>query len=92
MDSLDNLGLHRRERAGFAEVVLNFTRHGKGFASEALAAALIWGRDHFGPARVVCVIDNNNAASIRLAEKHGFRQFADAERTGKPRLVFARVL
>lgn len=66
--------------------------HGKGFASEALAAALVWGRDYFGPARVVCVIDDNNAASIRLAQKHGFKQFAHAERTGKPRLVFERIL
>jgi RimJ/RimL family protein N-acetyltransferase len=66
--------------------------HGKGFASEALVAALVWGRDYFGPARVVCVIDDNNAASIRLADKHGFQQFAHAERTGKPRLVFKRIL
>jgi RimJ/RimL family protein N-acetyltransferase len=66
--------------------------HGKGYASEALRAALSWGRDFFGPARVVCVISDDNAASIRLAEKHGFRQFATASRYGLGRRVFERML
>ncbi|HEX3675041.1 MAG TPA: GNAT family N-acetyltransferase [Rhizomicrobium sp.] len=66
--------------------------HGKGFASEALGAVLIWGRDFFGPQRVVCVISDDNSASVRLAQKHGFRQFAIASRYGLPRLVFERTL
>jgi RimJ/RimL family protein N-acetyltransferase len=66
--------------------------HGKGFASEALGAALGWGREFFGPARIVCVINNDNAASVRLAERHGFRQFGQATRNGQPRLVFEREL
>jgi RimJ/RimL family protein N-acetyltransferase len=66
--------------------------HGRGFASEALEAALIWGARHFGPSRVVCVIGDGNAASVRLAERHGFRQFARASRYGLGRLVFERML
>jgi len=66
--------------------------HGKGFASEALRAALAWGRAHFGPARVVAVISDDNAASSRLAERHGFRQFATSTRYGLGRRVFERVL
>ena len=66
--------------------------HGKGYASEALRAALAWGRDFFGPARVVCVISDGNDASVRLAEKHGFVQFATASRYGRGRRVFARTL
>jgi RimJ/RimL family protein N-acetyltransferase len=66
--------------------------HGKGFASEALRAALAWGREFFGPARVVCVISDSNDASVRLAEKHGFRQFATASRFGLGRRVFEREL
>ncbi|HWA31655.1 MAG TPA: GNAT family N-acetyltransferase [Rhizomicrobium sp.] len=66
--------------------------HGKGYAGEALKAVLHWGRDHFGPARVVCVISDGNDASIRLAEKHGFQQFATAERYGLGRKVFERTL
>ena len=66
--------------------------HGKGYASEALKAALAWGREHFGPARVVCVISDGNDASIRLAERNGFRQFATATRHGLGRKVFERFL
>jgi RimJ/RimL family protein N-acetyltransferase len=66
--------------------------HGKGYASEALRAALAWGRAHFGLARVVCVISDNNAASLRVAEKHGFKQFATASRYGLGRRVFERML
>ena len=66
--------------------------HGKGYASEALKAALAWGREHFGPARVVCVISDGNDASIRLAERNGFRQFATATRYGLGRKVFERFL
>jgi RimJ/RimL family protein N-acetyltransferase len=66
--------------------------HGKGYASEALRAALSWGRGHFGAARVVCVISDDNAASLRVADKHGFKQFATASRHGLGRRVFERVL
>jgi RimJ/RimL family protein N-acetyltransferase len=66
--------------------------HGKGFATEALRVALGWGRDFFGAARVVCVISDDNSASIRLAEKHGFKQFAAASRYGLGRRVFERTL
>ncbi|HUB84510.1 MAG TPA: GNAT family N-acetyltransferase [Rhizomicrobium sp.] len=66
--------------------------HGKGFASEALTAALGWGREFFGPARIVAVISDGNIASLRVAEKHGFRQFATATRYGLGRKVFERML
>ena len=67
--------------------------HGKGYATEAVTAAIEWGRDRFGAgARVVCVIDTENAASVRVAEKCGFRQFATAARFGRGRLVFERGL
>jgi RimJ/RimL family protein N-acetyltransferase len=67
--------------------------HGKGYATEAVRAALDWGRNHFGGGqRVVCVISTENAASIRVAEKCGFRQFATATRYGRGRLVFEQIL
>ena len=66
--------------------------HGKGYASEALRAALVWGRSHFGPARVVCVISDDNDASVRLAQRHGFTQFSTSSRYGLGRRVFERVL
>jgi RimJ/RimL family protein N-acetyltransferase len=66
--------------------------HGRGFASEALRAALVWGREFFGPARVVCVIGDGNDASVRLAERHGFKQFATSRRQHLGRRVFERTL
>ena len=67
--------------------------HGKGYATEAVAAALDWGRGFFGPGtRVVCVISTDNTASVRVAEKNGFKQFATASRYGLGRLVFERGL
>ena len=46
---------------------------GRGYASEALAAVLAWGDAHFGAHRVACIIAAENAPSIRLAMKAGFR-------------------
>ncbi len=97
---IGSLGFSDRKRpkehpaSGAPEIgwLLAASAHGKGFASEALQAALIWGRDFFGPQRIVCVISDDNSASIRLARKHGFEQFATASRYGLGRLVFERVL
>lgn len=50
--------------------------HGKGYASEALAAVLDWERQVFNAPRVLALIDPDNAPSIRLAEKYGFRERA----------------
>ena len=46
--------------------------HGKGYAHEAMAAVLAWGDAH-AIARTMCIIDPENAASIRLAAKIGYR-------------------
>jgi len=72
---------------------LSAPAQGKGYAREAVAAALVWARGHFGAgSRVVCVISTDNAASIRVAQNSGFRQFATATRYGLGRLVFEREL
>ena len=45
---------------------------GKGYATEALTAALIWGQEKFGADKIVCIVDPANTASCRLAERCGF--------------------
>ena len=65
--------------------------HGKGYASEALAAALDWGDQRFPGARFCCIIDEDNAPSVRLAERHGFRRERAASYKGKPIVVFRRL-
>jgi RimJ/RimL family protein N-acetyltransferase len=72
---------------------LGAAAHGKGYATEAVLAALVWGGAHFGAgARTVCVISTDNQASLRVAHKAGFTQFATATRYGLGRLVFERML
>jgi RimJ/RimL family protein N-acetyltransferase len=52
--------------------------HGKGYATEAVRAAIAWGDEHFGKARTACLIHPENLASIRVAEKCGYREFQRA--------------
>ena len=65
---------------------------GKGYVTEAVTAALEWGRAHFGPVRILAVISPGNEASVRVAQKCGFRPCADSETPARPRLLFDRIL
>lgn len=49
------------------------TAHGRGLASEALTAVLAWGDAHI-PGPVQCIIDADNAASLRLARRFDFAE------------------
>ncbi len=64
--------------------------HGKGYATEAVGAAVAWGEAHFGLARTVCLIHPENLASIRVAEKCGYKEFQRTTYKGHPTIVFAR--
>ena len=52
--------------------------HGKGFAREAMAAVLGWADANLLGQRIMCMIEPENTASIRLAMALGF---AETERT-----------
>jgi RimJ/RimL family protein N-acetyltransferase len=65
--------------------VLTPAVHGRGYASEAVNAALAWAARHFGASqRVVCMIDPDNQASLRLAARCGFVEFARTSYGGAP--------
>jgi RimJ/RimL family protein N-acetyltransferase len=49
---------------------------GKGYATEAVAAAIAWSQERFPGARIVCMIAPANQPSLRVAEKCGFREYA----------------
>jgi len=66
------------------------SKHGQGFATEALGAAVAWGDARFGAARTVCIIDPGNLASIRVAQKCGYRELQRALYKGEPTIIFAR--
>ena len=50
--------------------------HGKGYATEALRAAMAWGAAHAPAREVSAMIEPGNAASLRVAGKCGFREVA----------------
>jgi RimJ/RimL family protein N-acetyltransferase len=65
--------LHGMPEVGW---ILTSRVHGKGYATEALHAAIAWGDQHFGAVRTACLIHRENVASIRLAQKFGYREYA----------------
>lgn len=69
--------------------ILAAEAHGHGYAAEAMTAALAW-LDARGEARSVCVIAPANTASLRLAERLGYRVFAEARYRGAPTLLHER--
>lgn len=64
--------------------------HGKGYATEAVRAALAWGDRRFAGKRMSCIIDPGNTASIRVAEKCGFKLAVRAVYHGEEILLFRR--
>ena len=62
---------------------------GRGLAQEALAAVLAWA-DRSMP-RTVCMIDPANAASLKLASKLGYGEYARTSYHGSPTVLLARV-
>jgi RimJ/RimL family protein N-acetyltransferase len=65
--------------------------HGKGYATEAMQAAIAWLEGNFNVPRTVCLIDPANAASIRVAEKCGYKVFEEATFNGGPALFLERI-
>jgi RimJ/RimL family protein N-acetyltransferase len=79
--------------------VLVSRAQGKGYATEAVRAAVAWGDEHFSTsaqtgarmgARTACIIAPENLASIRVAVKCGYREFERTTYKGKPTLMFVR--
>ena len=70
--------------------VLAASKQGLGYATEAVLAVLGWGREHFGAAPVACMIHPDNRASMRVAEKCGFRQREIGMYKGNAALIFER--
>ena len=63
--------------------------HGRGYATEAMTAAHAWLERNMGTTRTVCTIRAHNRASLRMAEKQGYRELRtqDPER---PLIVLER--
>ncbi len=64
--------------------------HGRGYATEAVRAAIAWGDRHFGSVQTICIIAPENRASMRVAEKCGYRELRRTTYKNQPIVVFAR--
>ena len=64
--------------------------HGKGYATEALRAAVAWGDHHFAQRRTVCIIHRDNHRSFRIAEKLGYKAIFSATGSGESNTILAR--
>lgn len=65
--------------------------HGRGYAHEAMAAALGWGVAQFARTDFVCMIAPENAPSLKLAHKLGYAEYARAKYKGSPSILLRRV-
>lgn len=65
--------------------------HGRGYASQALAAALAWADKHIPANRITCIIDPENVASLRLAQKFGFQEFTRTTYLGDTIVMLERL-
>ena len=72
--------------------VLAAAMHGKGYATEAVRAAIEWASQNFEDPRIVCIIAPENSASIRVAQKAGFLEYARTAFMGDPTLMFERLV
>jgi RimJ/RimL family protein N-acetyltransferase len=64
--------------------------HGRGYATEAVRAALDWGGAHLSSSSTVCLIHPENLASIRVADKCGFRKNCLTTYKNEPTVIFTR--
>ncbi len=65
--------------------------HGRGLAAEAVQAAVAWADAHLVQPRTVCLIDCDNAPSLRLAAKCGYQEFCRTLYKGLPVVLLERL-
>ena len=63
---------------------------GKGYATEALEAAIAWGDEQFQSRRTVCIIHRDNRRSFRVAEKLGYDIILQSASDAEPEAILAR--
>lgn len=71
--------------------VLAPAAHGRGYATEAVGAALAWGDQHLPARRTVCLISPGNQASLRVAAKCGYREFSRPTYEAEPVVLLERL-
>lgn len=62
----------------------------KGYATEAVQAALGWADRRWPGGRTVCLIDPDNVSSLRVAAKCGYREYARTKYLDSPTILLER--
>jgi RimJ/RimL family protein N-acetyltransferase len=70
--------------------VLDPAFYGRGYATEALRAALAWADVNVSSDRTACIVAPENGASIRVAEKTGYVEAARTTYHGAPTILLMR--
>lgn len=70
--------------------VLMPSAQGWGYATEAMQAAIGWAEAAFAGRRMTCLIDPDNLASMRVASKLGFKEFARSDYSGSKLALLER--
>ena len=65
-------------------------RHGRGYATEAVAAAQAWGDTHIEAPRTWCMINESNAISRKVAERAGYSFVQMAQFKDMPVVILDR--
>ena len=78
--------------AGIPEIgwVLSPKMHGRGYATEGVRGAVAWAETHLGSQPTTCLIHPENAASIRVAEKCGYREWQRTQYKEHEVILFTR--
>jgi RimJ/RimL family protein N-acetyltransferase len=63
---------------------------GKGYCTEALAAAVAWADRHLESPATACIIRRENHASFRVAKKIGYAKVLRAATDAKPETLLMR--
>jgi RimJ/RimL family protein N-acetyltransferase len=65
--------------------------HGRGYATEAVRAALRWADAQWPSVDTACIIAPDNTASLRVAQKCGYMEWVRTSYKGKPTIHFRRM-
>ncbi len=76
-----------RPEAGW---VLAPSSWGRGLATEAVTAAYDWFDGQFADRETVCLVAPENAASLAIVAKFGFREWAHTTYRGEPTIILKR--
>jgi RimJ/RimL family protein N-acetyltransferase len=87
-----DVGFGVYERTGEPELGYSLARGawGNGYASEAARACVTAAFEHLGVPRVVALVDADNTASLRVADRIGMERQGLIEAHGRPHVMFVK--